>query len=56
MIPFILNVQRSQVCEQRMGMQMGMGLTVNEHEGSSWGDENFLRPYYGNGCTTRETY
>ena len=42
--------------ETENGMQMGMGLTVNEHEGSSWGDENFLRPHYGDGCTTRETY
>lgn len=39
-----------------MGMQMGMGLTVNEHEGFSWGGKNFLRPHYGDGCTTRETY
>lgn len=39
-----------------MGMQMGMGLTVNEHAGFSWGGEHFLRPHYGDGCTTRETY
>lgn len=48
--------ERSSLWRQRMGMHMGMGLTVNEHEGSSWSDENFLRPHYGNGCTTRETY
>lgn len=39
-----------------MGMQMGMGLTVNEQEGFSWGGKNFLRPHYGDGCTTRGNY
>lgn len=26
-----------------MGLQVGMGLIINEHEGHLWGDETILR-------------
>lgn len=34
------------------GLQIRMGLTINEHKRSSWGDRNSLRLRYSDGCMT----
>lgn len=42
-------LDKANLWRQKIRLQVGMRLTINEHEGLLWGDENNLSLRYGDG-------